>query len=77
MNLVLDFKRAETPLPPSFPQDFILGPALFNGGVFINDLDVALEVVLSKSVDDTKLRGAVDFVRDGEALQRDLDKLVS
>ena len=75
MNLVLDFKRAETPLPPPFPQGSILGPVLFN--VFINDLDVVLEVVLSKSVDDTKLRGAVDFVRDGEALQRDLDKLVS
>lgn len=32
---------------------------------------------MSKFVDDTKLGGAVDSIKDDEALQRDLDKLES
>eukprot|EP00075_Anas_platyrhynchos_P003977 XP_012948559.2 uncharacterized protein LOC106014904 [Anas platyrhynchos] len=43
--------------------------------VFINNLDE--EVCLSKFMDDTKLGGAVDSIKDDEALQRDLYKLES
>lgn len=46
--------------------------AAFN--VFVNDLDAGLKSII-KFADDTRLGGSVDSLRDGETLQRDLDRL--
>lgn len=57
-----------------FSQDSILGSVLFD--VLINYLiDVRQEVVLSKITDDNELGRAANFIKGGQALQRDLDKL--
>lgn len=48
---------------------------LFN--VYVNYLEVGRESVLSQFADYIKFRGAVDSIRGGEALQRDLEKLQS
>ena len=55
------------------PQGSILRPLLLN--VFVNDLHVVLEDVLSKFADDIKLEGVVVSTEGGEDLQRDLDKI--
>jgi len=49
-------------------QGSILGPVLLN--VFISDLDVGLEGVLSKSAEGTKWGRAVGSIKGEEALQR-------
>ncbi|KAJ7407696.1 hypothetical protein WISP_125175 [Willisornis vidua] len=57
----------------SFSKGSVLGPVLFN--IFINYLKDALEEILNKFADNTKLGGAVDSFKGREVLQRDLDKL--
>ena len=48
-------------------------PVFFNA--FISALDKRLEGILSKSVDDSKLGGAVDSLEGREASQRGINEL--
>jgi len=43
--------------------------------VIIKCIDSEIECTLSKSVDDTKLSGALDMLEGRDAIQRDLDRI--
>ena len=51
-------------------QGASLGPVMLH--VFVSDLGAGVECILNKFTDDTKLGGAVEFLKGQEVLQRDL-----
>lgn len=59
------------PVTISIPKGSVLQSVLFS--VFINDLDRGIKCTISKFVNDTKLRRAVDSLEGKDVLQRDLE----
>eukprot|EP00061_Rhincodon_typus_P014449 g41472.t1 len=55
------------------PQELLLGPLLFV--IFINNLDVNVQGMISMFVDDTKIGSIMDSEEGYQKLQQNLDQL--
>ncbi|TRZ16358.1 hypothetical protein HGM15179_010746 [Zosterops borbonicus] len=55
-------------------KELVLGLALLN--IFVSDMDSAIECIIRRLANDSKLHGPVNRLEGKDAIQRDLDKLV-